>query len=301
MRSHMRYHRPASLAQACELLRELGPEASVLAGGTDVLVDLRRGSKQPTHLVSLASLHELRRVQVLDGELKIGALATPAALESSPEACSARPELLDVVRVFGSPQVRFRATVGGNLCTAASCGDMTPLLMVLGARVSLQGPEGRRDLTLEQLFPYHRETALRPGEILVEVAVPVRGRGEGAAYQAFGSRATNFITAAGVAAFLRVVDGICLEARIALGAVAPTPVLVPAAAEPLLGSSLDEESLRDAASMARAAAAPISDVRGSAGHRRELVEVLCRRALAQARGRAGGAFDGAPGPGEVQP
>ncbi len=286
VQAQFEYHRPSSLPQACGLLRKLGPDAIPLAGGTDVLVDLRRGSKQPRHLVSLADLHELRGIRVDGGELKIGALVTPSQLERSEAVLSHRPELLDAVGVFGTPQVRRRATVGGSLCTAASCGDLAPLLMALGARVVVVGPEERQVLSLEDFFGDHRKTVLESGHILSEVTVSTRSPGEGAAYEAFGLRATNFITVAGVAAFLRVEEGLCTRARIALGAVAPTPLLTSTAQEALVGGSLDDKSMKKAASLARQAAAPISDIRGSADHRRELVEELCFKALEAARERA---------------
>jgi carbon-monoxide dehydrogenase medium subunit len=249
-------------------------------------VDLRRGAKRPRHLVSLVDLEELREMDTADGEWRIGALITPAQLEASKSVRSARPEFLDAVGVFGSPQVRRRATIGGSLCTAASCGDLAPLLVALDARVELAGPEGRRELALEEFFNDHRNTRLGPGEILVKVIIPAKERGEGAGYQAFGLRAENFITVAGVAAFLRMEEGVCTGARVALGAVAPTPVLVPGAEELLVGGEVGEGVIRDVALAARAAAAPISDLRGSAEHRRELVEALCERALLTARERA---------------
>jgi carbon-monoxide dehydrogenase medium subunit len=280
------YYRPASLSEACALLSKLGPEALPLAGGTDVVVDWRRGTKQPRHLVSLTNLEELQQIVVEKGELRIGASVTPARLETSEVVASARPELLDAVGVFGTPQVRNRATVGGNLCSAASCGDLAPLLVALSARVVVVGVQERRELPLEKFFGDHRRTVLQAGEILVEVAVPIRSSGEGAAYRAFGLRAANYITVAGVAACIQLEKGVCRQARIALGAVAPTPVLVPAAAERLVGSPLDEAGISEAARAARAAAAPISDVRGTAEHRRELVEALCVRALRAAEGRA---------------
>ncbi len=286
MNPPLEYHRPTALSEACELLGELGPEAQVLAGGTDVLVDLRRGSRKPHHLVSLSDLDELKGIALTDGELRIGALVTPAGLEASEVVRSGRPDLLDAVGVFGSPQVRNRATVGGNLCTAASCGDLAPLLMALGGRVGLRGPAGRRELPLHDFFGDHRSSGLAAGEILVEVVVPAGVRGEGAAYRTFGLRAENFITVAGVAACIRLEDGVCREARIALGAVAPTPVLAPEAEARMVDQAIDETTIREAALAARAAAVPISDVRGSADHRRELVEALCRRSLHAALRRA---------------
>jgi len=281
----LEYHRPTTVEEACGLLLELGPRALPLAGGTDVLVDLRRGSRQPRHLVSLADLEELRGLAAVNGELHLGAMVTPDQMEVSEVLRDTRPELLDAVGVFGSPQIRRRATVGGNLCTAASCGDLAPLLLVLGSRVEVAGAGGRRDLSLAGFFTAHRGTRLNPGEILVRVIVPARCPGEGAAYHAFGQRAENFITVAGVAARLRVEDGVCTEGDVALGAVAPTPVLVPAAQERLVGRALGEPTIRDAARAARETAAPISDLRGSAEHRRELVEALCTRALRAAQER----------------
>lgn len=286
MQPRFQYHRPSSLSEACSLLQSLGPGVLPLAGGTDVLVDLRRGSKSPRHVVSLADLHELREIAEHEGELRIGALVTPAQLGTSDAVHSHRPELRDAVGVFGTPQVRHRATVGGSLCTAASCGDLAPLLVALNARVTLAASDDIRDVPLADFFGGHRETAVEPGEILTEVVVPIRASGEGASYQTFGLRKANFITVAGVAAYLRFEGETCVEARIALGAVAPTPLLVPAAAESLTGESWDEERVERAAAVAQEAAIPISDVRGSAEHRRELVKALCIRALETAEGRA---------------
>jgi carbon-monoxide dehydrogenase medium subunit len=279
------YHRPASLDEACGLLRELGEEALPLAGGTDLIVDIRRGARRSGHLVSLADLEELRGMEVHGRELRIGALVTPAQLGASELVRDFRPELLDAVEVFGTPQVRNRATVGGSLCTAASCGDLAPLLVALGARVEVAGPEGLRELPLEGFFHQHRRTTLEAGEILAAVSLPVRSARDGGAYRAFGLRADNFITVAGVAAWISVEGGVCTGARIALGAVAPTPLRAPAAEARLVGTTLDEAVMAAAAQAAREAALPISDLRGSAEHRRELVETLCERALRAAKER----------------
>jgi carbon-monoxide dehydrogenase medium subunit len=236
--------------------------------------------------VSLSNLEELQGIAIESGELRIGALVTPDRLENSDQIHSARPDLLDAVQVFGTPQVRHRATVGGNLCTAASCGDLAPLLLVLGSRVVVAGSQGHREFPLSEFFRDHRGVTLSQGELLVEVVVPTRDPGEGAAYHAFGLRAANFVTVAGVAAWVRWREGQCTGARLALGAVAPTPLLVGEATARLVGSRLDEPDIREAASLARHASAPISDLRGSGEHRRELVEALCSRVLHTAVGRA---------------
>ena len=280
------YHRPGSLSEACDLLRALAPDALPLAGGTDIVVDLRRGSRRPRHLVSLCDLAELRQISLRDGHLRIGALVTPAQLSQSDEVASARPELLDAVGVFGTPQVRNRATIGGNLCTAASCADFSPLLLALEAQIVVVGPEGERVMGLSSFFGDHRKALLEAGEILAEIVLPEKKPSEGAAYQAFGLRASNFITVAGVAAYIRTDEKRCLEARLALGAVAPTPFLVATAGETLVGTELDDDVLVAAGRAAADAAAPISDIRGSAGHRSELVMALSEKALRTARERA---------------
>jgi carbon-monoxide dehydrogenase medium subunit len=280
------YHRPDSLAEACRLLEELGPDGLPLAGGTDIIVDLRRGAIESHQLVSLANLEEMRGIRLEGRELRIGALTTPAMLGASDLVQQHRPELLDAANVFGTPQVRSRATVGGNLCTAASCADLAPLLLALDARVVIAERGEPHELDLGELFDDHRKTVLEPGMLLVEVIVPITQPGEGASYRTFGLRAANFITVAGVAAVIRLEQGVCREARLVLGAVAPTPIRVPSAEKKLEGGTLVDELLRQAASIASQAAAPISDVRGSAEHRRELVSVLTMQALMFARERA---------------
>ncbi|MBT8398079.1 MAG: xanthine dehydrogenase family protein subunit M [Gemmatimonadetes bacterium] len=280
------YHRPSSLAEACELLHQLGDAAIPLAGGTDVVVDLRRGTKAPKHLVSLADLSALRGISLSDGALTVGALVTPTQLETSQEVASTRPEFLDAVGVFGTPQVRNRATVGGNLCTAASCADLSPLLLVLNARVTVATPTGSREVPLEEFFGDHRSTVLEPGHLVSAVSVPSRAPGEGAAYEAFGLRAANSITVAGAAAYLRMEEGLCTGARVALGAVSPCPLLVPGVEEVLVGTEAGDPNLERAALAAADAAEPLSDIRGTAAHRRELVERLTVRAFQVARGRA---------------
>jgi carbon-monoxide dehydrogenase medium subunit len=250
------------------------------------MVELRRGAKKPRHLVSLTNLTELRAVVRDDESIRIGALVTPAEMELSETIASDRPELLDAIRVFGTPQVRRRATIGGNLCTAASCADFSPILLALGARVVVTGPVESRELSVAEFFGDHRKTVLRNGHLLSQIVLPLRNPGDGAAYEAFGLRATNFITVVGVAAFVRVEGGVCADARLALGAVAPTPILVVGVEDRLKGSRLGDEDLGPVAAIAAEAAQPISDIRGSAEHRRELVGELSIRALRKARERA---------------
>ncbi len=282
----LEYHRPASLADACGLLERLGDDAVALSGGTDVVVDLRRGALRARHVVALSGLAELRGIGIDAGALAIGALASPADLERSAAVREHRPELLDAVEVFGSPQIRNRATVGGNLCTATPCGDLAPLLVALGATVVLHGPAGRREVALQDFFTGVRTTVRGRAEILTAVRVPLRRPGEGARYEAFGLRAANFITVAGVAAAVRMEGETCRSARMVLAAVAPVPLLLPEVSRRLQGNALSDEAVEAAADLARDLALPIGDVRGSAAHRRELVRALAARALRAARTRA---------------
>lgn len=284
----LEYHRPATLLEACGLLERLGAEAIPLAGGTDVVVDMRRGATRARHVVSLADLSELRGIAADGGVLRIGALASPADLERSAAIGAGRPELLDAVEVFGGPQIRNRATVGGNLCTATPCGDLAPLLVAFGATVVLVGPSGRREIPLDRFFTGPRTTVRERAEILVEVRVPARIPGEGARYEAFGLRRANFITVAGVAAAVRMARNVCRSARVVLAAVAPIPFLLPDVAKCLEGRALDDASIGAAADMASDLALPISDVRGSADHRRRLVRALAARAIRGAAARATG-------------
>lgn len=278
----LEYHRPATLDEAVALLSSLDG-ALPLAGGTDVIVDLRRGARAARHVVSLRDLEELRGIRVDDGTLRIGALTTPAALRTSEAVRAARPELLEAAAAFGNPQVRNRATVGGNLCNASSCADLPPLLVACGARAHLRGPEGSRSLPVEDLFTGPRATALGRAELLVALTLPVKTPADAAAYAPFGLRAASYITVAGVAAWLRVTDGVCRDARVVLGAVAPTALLASEAGAGLVGTTLGPDAIAAAAAAAREAALPLSDVRGSAAYRDDLVEVLARRALARAR------------------
>lgn len=275
------YHRPASLGEAVDLLARLD-DAVPLAGGTDVIVDLRRGSRTARHVVSLRDLDALRGVTLEAASLRIGALTTPAELAASDAVRAGRPELLEAVTAFGNRQVRNRATIGGNLCTATSCADLPPVLMACGAGLELRGPEGSRTLPLEALFLDARTTALGRAELLVAVTLPAKTAADGAAYEPFGLRAASFITVAGVAAWIRLEGGSCRDARVVLGAVSPTALLVPEAGARLVGGSVDAAAIDAAAAIAREAARPRSDVRGSGAYRSDLVEVLAKRALTRA-------------------
>jgi carbon-monoxide dehydrogenase medium subunit len=280
------YHRPATLDEAL-LLLDTKPDGVLLAGGTDLLVDLKQGKRFHPDVISLTRIPNLATIEVQDGSLFIGAGVTHNQLVHSPliqQLCAAVGE---AAQTIGTEQIRNTATVGGNLCTAASCADTAPILIALGAGIEIVAREGRRTLSLAEFFIDHRRTALAKGEILTTIIVPVPPPGTGAAFEKFGLRGASNISVASVAAMVRVVDGHCTEARFVMGAVAPTPTVSVRAAELVQGRPVsaiaDEPSLLEQVGKAAADdAAPIDDIRGTAAFRRDIIATLAQRALTAA-------------------
>ncbi len=280
-------HETTTLIEAAELFRRFAPNARFLAGGTDLLVDLKSGRVVTKHLISLNQIDELRGVSITDHGLTIGALTTITELGRSPLVRERFSPILDATTCMAAPPIRNVATVGGNIISAVPCADLPPILIALGAEVVICSPEGERVIPLESIFVGPRKTVLSDGELLKAVRVPFGQPGFGAAYQRFGLREGNAIAVASVAAGLAVNDnGIVTAARVVLGAVAPLPKVAEEAESLLVGRSANEQSFADAGVAAREAARPIADIRGSAEFRRELVEVLTGRALAAAHQRA---------------
>jgi carbon-monoxide dehydrogenase medium subunit len=262
-------HEAATLTEAAALLDRYGPDARLLAGGTDVLVDLKTARVGGEHLISIQGIDELRGVAQTNAGLDIGALTTLAELDRSSIVAERYPVIQDATSRMAAPQIRNAATVGGNLAGAVPCADLPPVLLVSDASVVLWSPDGRRTVGMAELCVGPREF--------------------GAAYERFALRDGNAIAVAAVAAGLVLDDnGTVSDARIALGAVAPTSRLVDGAAAALTGRALDDDVIAEAARAAMDAAEPISDVRGSAEYRRRLVGILTARALAAAQRRAQG-------------
>lgn len=283
----MELHEASSLAEASELMRRYAPDARFLAGGTDLLVDLKSGMVSTGHVVSLNRIGELRGVTSTDSELRIGALTTANQLAASPIVRERFPSILDATRDMAAPQIRNMATVGGNIASAVPSADLPPILIVLNASVVLWSPEGERRIPLDSFFTGPRRTARQDDEVLTAIVIPNPPPGLGAAYARFALREANACAVAGVAASVRL-DGenVIRRARIAIGCVAPIPKLVESAASLLVGRAAEPDAFEDAAATAAEAAEPISDIRGSAEFRQELVCVLTRRALATATDRA---------------
>jgi carbon-monoxide dehydrogenase medium subunit len=284
------YHAPASLSEACEVLARHNGQAKVLAGGTDLLVNMKKKLLAPKHVLSLDRLAELQGVASHRGEVVLGALVTAAELAGHPVVRKSLAPLSVGAGKLGSPLIRNRATLGGNLVTARPAADLAPPLLALGARVVLTGPSGDREVPLAEFYLGPGQTVIKPAEILTRVIIPGLQPGSGGAYEKLGLRKTLEIAIVNVAAVLTLNakgDKVA-SARLVLGAVAPTPIRAFRAEKILVGKAPSAKALAQAAAEAAQEAKPITDHRGSAEYRRLMVEVLSRRALEKALEQARG-------------
>ncbi len=281
-------HQAHTLHQACGFLKRFAPDARLLAGGTDLLVDLKAGKLSIGHVVSINRIPDLRGVSHHQNGLRIGALTTPNELADAPLVRDRFPAILDATRELAAPQIRNLATVGGNIASAVPSADLPPILMAMNASVVLWSARGERTVPLEAFFLGPRQTQCDQDELLTAILVPDPPQRFGAAYARFALRAANACAVAGVAASLELSQHKTIQqARIALAAVAPVPRLATAAAQSLINRTLDHSAIDRAANLAAQDADPISDIRASAEYRKELVAVLTRRALYKAAQRAG--------------
>jgi carbon-monoxide dehydrogenase medium subunit len=278
---------PASVREVCALLAEDPEGSTVFAGGTDILVDLKAGLKHHRRLVSLARIEELRAVELAaDGALKIGATATISKIARHQRIKERFPGINDAAMSLAAEQVRNQATVAGNLCMAVPSADMAPILLAHGAIMRVISPVGERVVPLREFFVGPRETVLEAAEVVVAIEVPPPAPGTGDASLRQGGRVSMSLPMAAVAAVV-VMDGkVCREATLALGAVAPTPIMANAAGEGVAGKELSDDVLREAGERAAEAAVPIDDIRATKKYRLELVKVLTRRVLRAAADRA---------------
>ena len=283
----MRYEAPETLDAALSLLERAGGTARVLAGGTDVLVQLRAGRIAPELLVDVKGIPELRTVSACDGGWRIGAAVTCMELIEHEPFAAAWPGIIDGVRMIGSIQVKGRATLAGNLCNASPAADTVPALMAAGALVTIAGPQGWRDLPVEQIATGPGRTCLAPGEIVVCFQLAARPSRSGDAYLRFTPRTEMDIAVVGAGVNITLDgSGVCRQARVSLGAVAERALLVPEAAAALTGTRVDEPALQRLAEAASAACRPIDDKRGTREYRIRVAGVLARRAAQRALERA---------------
>lgn len=285
------YAAPTSVDEACRLLGDLatkGERSQVLAGGTDLLVQLRGMDDAPRTIIDIKGLDETAELVIGSDDVYVGAAIPGAVLNENAELKALFPGLVEAVDLIGSTQVQGRASMGGNLCNASPAGDSIPALIANAGVCEIAGPAGRRQLAVEEFVVGVGKNALQPSEILLGVRFPRPAETSGDAYLRFIPRTEMDIAVAGAGVRVTLDGDRCVAARVAIGAVAPTALLVPDAAAALVGTTLDEAALQAAGDACSALASPISDKRGTAEYRRKVVGVLCRRATAQARDRATG-------------
>ena len=283
------YLAPHKLDEAAILMAEHAGSAQLLAGGTDLLIFMRDGRKSPDVIIDAKKIPELTRVQLDADQLTIGAAVSCRTIWEHPEIAERFPALTDAATLIGGIQIQGRATFGGNLCNAAPSADTVPPVIVYGAIAHIISARGERDVPVEEICTGPGRTSLAPDEILVSLSIPAPPANSGAAFLRFIPRNEMDIAVANAAARVDLDEAGATfkSARIAIGAVAPTPLFVEAAGAALSGKPVNDASISDAAKIARDASTPINDMRGTIEHRKQLVEVLTTRALRRAIARAG--------------
>lgn len=281
------YERPETIGEAIVAMR--ADDARALAGGTDLVPQLREGRRSAARIVDLKHIPEMTAITVLpDGGVSIGAAATATAVARHAALAAGYPAVAESAQLIGGVQVQNRASLGGNICNAAPSADGVPALICHGARTLIAGPEGTREMPVEAIFTGPGRTILAAGELLVAIRLPPVAPSAAGAYRRFTPRREMDIAIAGAGAWLRLgEDGAIAEARLALASVAPTPIRAPTAEAKLVGERPSDALFEEAGRLAAQDAHPISDTRGSATYRGSLVAVLMARSLADCGGRLG--------------
>ena len=274
------YHQPASIDEACEIMATYGPKAKLLAGGTDLMVNLKKKILAPENLVCLSKLAPMHSIADKGDQIVIGGRYTVAELTVDALVEKKLGALRSGARALGSPLVRNRATIGGNIGSARPAADLPPSLIAYGATVTLQSSKGQREVLLGDFFKGPGFTEMRPEEILTTVNIPTPADGEGAGYINLGVRKAQDCNVVNVASFIALAsDGSIKDARIVMGSVGPTPLRASSAENALKGQKPSEDLFRKAGEAARQDCTPIDDFRGQASYRKAMVGVLTKRTL----------------------
>lgn len=277
------YLAPTTLEEACKRLAELGSGAKVMAGATDLIPPMKDKVIKPEYLIDLKKIPGLNYLEYDEDEgLKIGALTTLREIEKSPLVREKNPAVAHAASVVASNQIRAKGTMVGNICNASPSCDTAPILLANGAKILVQGPDAKREIAIDDFFLGVKKTALQPGEIVTGIVVPPLKEGEKDAYIKHAVRKAMDLAIIGVACKIKVEDGICKEARIALGAVATTPIRAPKAEEILIGKELTDDVIAEASVAAMESCNPISDIRASKEYRKDMIRVFTKRAIQKA-------------------
>ena len=276
---------PRSLLEAQSVIAN-GGNAAWLAGGTDLLVGIRLGLRDPNRVIDLKHIPELMALEVGADQVLIGAAASAYDILHNSEIGSLCPGLADALDLIGSTQIQGRCSAGGNLCNASPAADSIPALIANGAVCRILGSSGERLLPVEDFLVGPGKNALEEDELLVQLVLPKPMLGTSDAYLRLTPRTEMDIAVAGTGVSITLdTTGVCTAARVAIGAVAPTALLIEAAGQALVGSKLEDDAIDSAITAVRAAASPISDKRGSAQYRTHVVGVLVKRAIQRAQAR----------------
>lgn len=281
------YHRPKTLKEALEILNKYEGQAKVLAGGTDLLVKMKKGlTSAPRAIVDINFVEGLNSVEECDGEIAIGALTRISEIANSATIMEKAPVLAEAARSIGSWQIRNRGTIGGNLCNASPAADMAPPLLVLDASLKVVSTEGERVMSVEEFFKGPGLTALKRNELLIEIRIPVRPN-TSSCFMKLGRRKAFTLSVVSTACSVNIEDGIINDIKLALGAVAPTPIRVREVEKRLKGIKVDDVgSLEGALKEVKDYVRPITDIRATAEYRREMSYVLAKRAVMEALKRS---------------
>ena len=283
----MRYESPESVEGAVSLLANGAGEPRVLAGGTDLLVQLRAGAIDPDLIVDIKNIRETREISAENGGYRVGAAVSGAELGEHGPLKQAWPGVVEAVDLIGSTQIQGRASMGGNLCNGSPAADSVPALIAADAICTIAGPGGQREVAVQDVCTGPGQTSLAKGEFVVSFFFPQRAPRSADAYLRFIPRTEMDIAVVGVGVNLSLDEsGVCTAARVALGAVAPTALLVPEAGAALLGTGVDDADVEAMAAAASAACNPIDDKRGTVEYRVKVAGVLARRACKIALDRA---------------
>lgn len=277
------FHAPKTISEAIELLQSKGPDARLMAGGTDLLMKMKHGAVKPPCLISLKSIPGLNAIRFDESAgLDIGATALLSEVAEHPDILRHYPTVAQAARATANVQVRNMGTVVGNLCNASPAADNPPIHMAMRAVVLIEGPGGKRELPLDEFFRGPGVTALLPAEIVTGVRVPRMPENAGTAYHSLSARGKLDCNAVGAAVMLTLKGSICEDVRLFISACGPTPLRGKKAEELVRGKELTEEIAAKAGAQAAAESRPITDLRASADYRTEMVAVLTRRVLQEA-------------------
>ena len=284
----MRYEAPTTTKEAAKLLAKEKGDAFVLAGGTDLLVRMKAGMTEPDLVVDIKHIPAMQEIKTTASGFKIGAAISGATLGENKKLKKVWPGVVEATNLIGSDQIQGRCTMVGNLCNASPAADSVPAMIAAGAKAAVVGPNGRRTVAVENVVTGPGSTSLAKGEVIESIALPKRPTKSGDAYLRFIPRTEMDIAVVSAGVNLTLEKGVIKTARVALGAVAPTAVLVEDAAKAIIGTKLDDDALEALATACSAACNPIDDKRGTIEYRTRVAGVLAKRAANIAFERAGG-------------